>query len=139
VDEHCSLASVESRPQRLEGRIAEVFFAIVVQENHPVGPQRVERIFDFQKSAIDVGSGTVAKSPKRSGRLATSSADYSLTRRAIFRRSFVSQPTMPGGVSERIPIAISWESIKSIALSGDHRGRTELDASPDRGPEGSPP
>ncbi len=63
----------------------------------------------------------------------------SLTRRAISRRSLFSKPTMPGAVNERIPVAISWESIKSIVLSGDHCGRTVLDGSPDRGPDGSAP
>ena len=33
---------------------------------------------------------------------------------------------MPGAVSERIPVAISWESIKSIVLSGDHCGTEPL-------------
>jgi hypothetical protein len=42
-------------PTRFEGRIAEVFFGIVAEENHPVGPQSVERILKFRKSAIDVG------------------------------------------------------------------------------------
>jgi len=50
----------------------------------------------------------------------------SLTRRAISRRSLFSKPTMPGAVSERIPVAISWESIKSIVLSGDHCGTEPL-------------
>jgi len=36
------------------------------------------------------------------------------------RRSHLFQPTIPGEVSERIAVAISWESMKSIALSGDH-------------------
>jgi hypothetical protein len=31
-----------------------------------------------------------------------------------------------GAVSERIPFAISWQSIESIVLSGDHCGRTVL-------------
>ena len=64
---------------------------------------------------------------------------YSLTRRAISRRSLLSQRTTLGAVSERIPVAISWESMESIALSGDHSGRTVCEGSPDRGPEGSPP
>jgi hypothetical protein len=33
---------------------------------------------------------------------------------------------MPGAVSERIPVAISRESIMSIALAADHFGRTVL-------------
>jgi hypothetical protein len=45
---------------------------------------------------------------------------YSLTRRAIYRRALLSQPTMPVAVSEKIPVAIPWESIKSIVLPGDH-------------------
>ena len=55
MHEHDGLAAVEFRPQRLERRIAEVFFGIVAQENHPISAQRVERILDFRKSAIDVG------------------------------------------------------------------------------------
>jgi hypothetical protein len=34
------------------------------------------------------------------------------------------QRTTLGAASERIPVAISWESMESIALSGDHGGIT---------------
>jgi hypothetical protein len=43
-------------------------------------------------------------------------AVYSLTRRAISPRLLFSQRPTLGAVSERIPVAISWESIKSIRL-----------------------
>ena len=55
MHEHAGLAAVAFRPQRLEGRIAEAFLGIVAKENHSIEPQCVERIFDFRKSAIDVG------------------------------------------------------------------------------------
>src|SRR3984893_11495610 len=77
------------------------------------------------------GKGKVTKFPNRSGRLATSDAVYSLTRLARSRRLAPEQPVTPGAVSDRIPIAIPCESIKSIAFSGVQAG---LDH-----PEGSPP
>src|SRR6202022_749436 len=51
MNEHDGLASIEFRPQWLEGRIAEVIFAIVAKENHTIGPQDVERIFEFCKGS----------------------------------------------------------------------------------------
>jgi hypothetical protein len=54
MHEHDSLAAVELRPERLESRIAEIFSRIVGEEDHPVSPQRVERVLKFPKSAIDV-------------------------------------------------------------------------------------
>jgi hypothetical protein len=56
MHEHGGLAAVEFRPQRLERRIAEVFFGIVAEENHPIGPQRVERILEFERAPSMSGS-----------------------------------------------------------------------------------
>ena len=55
MHEHDALAAVEFRPERLENRITEIFSRIVGEEDHPVGPQRVERMLEFPKSAVDVG------------------------------------------------------------------------------------
>jgi hypothetical protein len=38
MHEYDALAAVELHPQRLEGRVAEVFFGIVAEENNPVSP-----------------------------------------------------------------------------------------------------
>src|SRR6202011_1753679 len=64
-------------------------------------------------------------------RRATTWAPNSLTRRAMSRRAAPCQPVTPGAVSDRIPIAVPCESIKSTAFSGVQAG---LDH-----PEGSPP
>jgi hypothetical protein len=131
MHEYDGSATVEFSPERLEYRLAQISSSIVGEEDHPIGSQRVQRIFEFPRAPSTSGTGSVAKLPNRSGRIATRSAAYSLTRRAIFRRSLLSQRATLGAVSERIPVAISWESMKSMALSADHWGITV--------PEGSPP
>jgi hypothetical protein len=45
-------------------------------------------------------------------------------RRAISRRSLWAQPTTLGVLTDRIPVAICWESMKSSALWGDQSGVT---------------
>jgi hypothetical protein len=69
--------------------------------------------------------------PKRSGCLRTSSAVNSFTRRAISRLALPFHPTTLGVLRESIPVAMCCESMKSIAISGDHFGVAL--------PEGSPP
>jgi hypothetical protein len=54
MNEYDGLAAVEFRPQGLEGDIAEIFFTIVAKENHPIGAQRVERIFQFPEFQLVV-------------------------------------------------------------------------------------
>jgi hypothetical protein len=49
---------------------------------------------------------------------------------AIFCRSRPFQQTTLGAVSERIPVAIFWESMEFIALLGDHGGITVSDGTP---------
>jgi hypothetical protein len=51
-------------------------------------------------------------------------------RRAICRRSLWAQPTTLGVLTDKIPVAICWESMKSSALSGDQAGVTLPDGSP---------
>jgi len=76
------------------------------------------------------GSGSVAKLPNRSGRLATRCAVDSLMRRAICRRSSWAQPTTLGVLTDKMPVAICWESMKAIARSGDQSGVMLPDGSP---------
>jgi hypothetical protein len=51
-------------------------------------------------------------------------------RRAISRRSVWAQPTTLGVLTDKIPVAICWESMKSSALCGDQSGVTLPDGSP---------
>jgi hypothetical protein len=53
-------------------------------------------------------------------------------RRAISRRSLWAQPTTLGVLTDKIPVAICWESMKASARLGDHSGVTLPDGSPPR-------
>ena len=55
MDEHDGVAAVELRPDWLERRLAEIFPRIVGEEDHPVGPQRVERVLEFPEGALGIG------------------------------------------------------------------------------------
>jgi hypothetical protein len=49
-----SMAAIEFCPDWLEGSFAEISSSIVGEQNHAIGPQRVERMFQFVKRAVDI-------------------------------------------------------------------------------------
>jgi hypothetical protein len=101
VLEDDGLPALEFRPQWLEIRVCEVFPGVAGHQDDAVGVQRSERILNFGQGALDVG-----ERQRREG-------------------------ATLGVLTDRIPVAICWESMKSMARSGDQSGVTL--------PEGSPP
>ena len=122
-------AAVQLLEDRKEVGISQEFPAVARPEVDAVGLERLERILDLAKGALDIGKRDRGERPKRPG-WSREFAAYSFETRAILRNPDITRPCLHARVDERMKdVAMPLFSMSSSEACGGPLGVATLSPS----------